>query len=209
MERIVENTTLDHRPSLSLCCRNFRATWPHHSRFILCVIFYLGIIALVWITVITSNSIPWIFIASALTCVILFSIIRLTFHRVQSCLVPENVIEEINIRHTTSVQANRPLSRDVLNKLEVFDYQSDSNNQLNSDFQFNQRMDYTCSVCLSDYTQSSKLIRLPCSHAYHQECIVAWLKGHSTCPICKQGVAASMSRFSRNPNVDTPGPNQV
>lgn len=43
-----------------------------------------------------------------------------------------------------------------------------------------------CSVCLSEFQENEKLRLLPkCSHAFHVQCIDAWLRTHSNCPLCR------------------------
>ena len=42
-----------------------------------------------------------------------------------------------------------------------------------------------CAVCQEAYAAGEMLMALPCKHSFHPECIVPWLKTHSTCPICR------------------------
>ncbi|GLJ37774.1 hypothetical protein SUGI_0767800 [Cryptomeria japonica] len=43
-----------------------------------------------------------------------------------------------------------------------------------------------CSICLDDYKDKETLrILMDCRHAYHVDCIDAWLKRSSSCPICR------------------------
>lgn len=44
----------------------------------------------------------------------------------------------------------------------------------------------TCVICLEDFKAKSKVIRLPCMHAYHKSCIRQWIvdKKDSKCPLC-------------------------
>ncbi|XP_004514181.1 uncharacterized protein [Cicer arietinum] len=46
----------------------------------------------------------------------------------------------------------------------------------------------TCSICLVDFSFGSKAIRLPspCSHVYHENCIMRWLNESNTCPLCRR-----------------------
>ncbi|CAA3026831.1 E3 ubiquitin- ligase Praja-2-like isoform X1 [Olea europaea subsp. europaea] len=42
-----------------------------------------------------------------------------------------------------------------------------------------------CTVCKGDVLIGEKLIRMPCCHLYHGDCIVTWLKIRNTCPVCR------------------------
>ncbi|XP_062196115.1 E3 ubiquitin-protein ligase ATL31-like [Phragmites australis] len=55
-----------------------------------------------------------------------------------------------------------------------------------------------CAVCLSEFDGDETLRFLPkCSHAFHTDCIDAWLASHVTCPVC---------RASLVPDADAPAP---
>ena len=34
-------------------------------------------------------------------------------------------------------------------------------------------------------------IKMPCSHVFHEDCLLQWLKEHSTCPICRMSLPTS------------------
>jgi hypothetical protein len=40
-----------------------------------------------------------------------------------------------------------------------------------------------CCICLDKTSQPWKI--LPCGHAFHQTCILNWIKYHQTCPVCR------------------------
>ncbi|NP_001131506.1 E3 ubiquitin-protein ligase ATL6 precursor [Zea mays] len=43
-----------------------------------------------------------------------------------------------------------------------------------------------CAVCLSEFDDGDTLRLLPrCAHAFHTDCIDAWLASHVTCPVCR------------------------
>jgi E3 ubiquitin-protein ligase ATL6/9/15/31/42/55 len=43
-----------------------------------------------------------------------------------------------------------------------------------------------CAVCLSEFDDDETLRLLPrCAHAFHADCIDAWLASHVTCPVCR------------------------
>ncbi|XP_021282593.1 RING-H2 finger protein ATL52-like [Herrania umbratica] len=51
-----------------------------------------------------------------------------------------------------------------------------------------------CSVCLSEFQEDENLRLLPkCNHAFHVPCIDAWLKSHSSCPLCRANIASTNS----------------
>lgn len=41
-----------------------------------------------------------------------------------------------------------------------------------------------CSICLGEYEEGEKLIKLPCSHIYHDDCLDSWTTNHTRCPLC-------------------------
>ncbi|KAI9769354.1 MAG: hypothetical protein M1840_004055 [Geoglossum simile] len=55
-----------------------------------------------------------------------------------------------------------------------------------------------CVVCLEEYVDGvSRVMRLPCGHEFHADCITPWLTTRRrTCPICKGDVVRSISHGS-------------
>ncbi|KAL0460146.1 UNVERIFIED_CONTAM: E3 ubiquitin-protein ligase SGR9, amyloplastic [Sesamum latifolium] len=47
--------------------------------------------------------------------------------------------------------------------------------------------DLECSICLEELLKGevTEVIRLPCSHIYHEICILKWLGKKQTCPYCR------------------------
>lgn len=50
-----------------------------------------------------------------------------------------------------------------------------------------------CSICLGEYEDGEKLVRLPCQHIYHEDCIGSWTTNHTRCPLCNSDLESVTS----------------
>lgn len=48
-----------------------------------------------------------------------------------------------------------------------------------------QKEQHRCPVCLIDYELDEEVLKLPCKHVYHEECITTWLNQANTCCVCR------------------------
>ena len=56
-----------------------------------------------------------------------------------------------------------------------------------------------CSICYSNFNTSEKVIYIPsCNHVFHPECILAWFKTHTTCPMCRQDIQIHLGGIDVN-----------
>ncbi|KAJ9141308.1 hypothetical protein P3X46_031856 [Hevea brasiliensis] len=53
----------------------------------------------------------------------------------------------------------------------------------------------TCVVCLEELEEDDDLIELPCSHLYHEDCIVKWLLSSHLCPLCRYQMPTEQPRL--------------
>ncbi|KAJ9147245.1 hypothetical protein P3X46_029425 [Hevea brasiliensis] len=53
----------------------------------------------------------------------------------------------------------------------------------------------TCVVCLEELEEEDDLIELPCSHLYHEDCIVRWLLSSHLCPLCRYRMPTEQPRL--------------
>jgi hypothetical protein len=72
--------------------------------------------------------------------------------------------------HVACIACSTP-QPDVLRQ-QTFTFNDDAERQL-------------CSVCVELFQGAEKCVLLPCAHIYHVDCILAWLRQHDTCPVCK------------------------
>lgn len=45
-----------------------------------------------------------------------------------------------------------------------------------------------CSVCFEEFAVGEKLRRMPCKHAFHNECLLEWMTRMDECPVCRAPV---------------------
>jgi hypothetical protein len=46
---------------------------------------------------------------------------------------------------------------------------------------------HDCVVCCERLETSETVVQLPgCAHIFHEQCVMAWLKSHNTCPYCRR-----------------------
>jgi hypothetical protein len=43
----------------------------------------------------------------------------------------------------------------------------------------------SCPICSEDFAVGNEVLQLPCTHIYHETCVVPWLDMKKTCPICR------------------------
>lgn len=89
--------------------------------------------------------------------------------------ITESLNETPAPKRPTQVNFLRSLPSQVLNKAEVAERALlDA-----SDPRCN------CAICRDTFMEGDDLKMLPCNHEFHADCILLWLKGQNTCPICR------------------------
>ncbi|KAI6684365.1 hypothetical protein NL676_030278 [Syzygium grande] len=61
-----------------------------------------------------------------------------------------------------------------------------------------------CAVCLNDFEDEDALRLIPkCDHAFHPDCIGAWLDSHTTCPVCRAELASQPAGDSESQQAES------
>ncbi|XP_024977432.1 E3 ubiquitin ligase BIG BROTHER-like isoform X1 [Cynara cardunculus var. scolymus] len=99
----------------------------------------------------------------------------------QDDIDPDNMQYEelVNLTESVGVE-NRGLSESHISRLPTSIYTSRM-------FSKNKE-EKLCVVCQENFKFGKRLITLPCSHQYHSECIIDWLKIKKICPMCQKEV---------------------
>lgn len=53
-----------------------------------------------------------------------------------------------------------------------------------------------CCICAEDYYPGMILQMLPCNHAIHRPCLLAWYQKSTTCPICRLNSAITENKLN-------------
>ncbi|KAL9645514.1 hypothetical protein ABK040_000579 [Willaertia magna] len=80
------------------------------------------------------------------------------------------------------INKTTPTSNKIINELPSFQLTKERKEIMN---QCGEHCDHSCSVCICDFEESENLIRLPCGHLFHKDCIMPWIKDHNSCPTCR------------------------
>ena len=54
--------------------------------------------------------------------------------------------------------------------------------------------DTNCSICYEAHVPGNTVLKLPCCHVYHEECIMSWLVKNNTCPLCRYSMPAATQK---------------
>eukprot|EP01004_Peranema_trichophorum_P006032 NODE_4872_length_1101_cov_42.695297_g4326_i0.p1 GENE.NODE_4872_length_1101_cov_42.695297_g4326_i0~~NODE_4872_length_1101_cov_42.695297_g4326_i0.p1 ORF type:complete len:235 (+),score=42.87 NODE_4872_length_1101_cov_42.695297_g4326_i0:106-810(+) len=58
-----------------------------------------------------------------------------------------------------------------------------------------------CSVCKDEYELNESVLKMPCGHLFHKDCIMPWFDQHNSCPTCRYELPTDDPDYeARRPN---------
>ncbi|KAK4342262.1 hypothetical protein RND71_038078 [Anisodus tanguticus] len=60
-----------------------------------------------------------------------------------------------------------------------------------------------CSICLEDFVPKEMVTVTPCSHIFHEDCIVPWVTSHGSCPVCRFAICERMKQNTTDSSART------
>ncbi|KAH0678095.1 hypothetical protein KY284_019180 [Solanum tuberosum] len=76
------------------------------------------------------------------------------------------------LEESSSVVGMVPASKSSIELLETIETDERNNND-------------DCLVCLDEIGEETQVLRLPCSHMFHADCVTKWLENSHYCPLCR------------------------
>jgi len=93
----------------------------------------------------------------------------------QGPVYDEATIEEF-LRNDPNQHGPPPASQESINKLQEVKFCPE------------EAETKCCPVCQEDYNAGETLVKLPCGHEYHRDCVTSWLTKHNSCPMCRKQI---------------------
>ncbi|CAB4282535.1 unnamed protein product [Prunus armeniaca] len=98
---------------------------------------------------------------------------EVTLRMSRNVINPEDVIERVT-RESVETDEVKPIpaTKSFIDSLEKV--RLDSSEVMEN-----------CVICMKNFEAGVEVISLPCSHVYHEACIVQWLETSHLCPLCR------------------------
>eukprot|EP01068_Selenidium_serpulae_P008997 Selendium_serpulae@DN5127_c0_g1_i2.p2 len=56
----------------------------------------------------------------------------------------------------------------------------------------------SCPVCLFEFSPEDDVLKLPCEHLFHPDCVNLWIRQSPYCPLCRENLTAICSSSDQN-----------
>lgn len=90
-----------------------------------------------------------------------------------------------------NIRGHPPASDNAINNLEKVKVGQDNLEQFK---------DVECNICLTNFAIGDTVTKLHCSHEFHDNCIIHWLKMHNTCPVCRSELESNDPNYENRKN---------
>ena len=88
----------------------------------------------------------------------------------------DNIINEIMLNDPNKY-GNPPASQKAVEKLQKCKINEDKIKEFG--------IENSCAVCKDEFTIGEECLLMPCSHHFHGDCLLPWLKERNSCPVCR------------------------
>lgn len=88
----------------------------------------------------------------------------------------EQIINHI-MMNDPNKYGNPPASKKSVESLEKFKVDQEHLNKMG--------IENSCAVCKEEFEIGSTCLSMPCSHNFHEDCLIPWLKERNSCPVCR------------------------
>jgi len=103
----------------------------------------------------------------------------------------------VHLMHIGVIRNPNAASDDTIERLEQVEYkQEDFSSGLRGDGP----PDDCCCCCWEEFNAERCIVRTPCKHFYHKECLKKWLKLAYTCPLCRADLEEAVRQRNAQSN---------
>lgn len=97
----------------------------------------------------------------------------------------DNILDFL-LRNDTNVYGSPPAAESSINELQRIKYSNTDTGNL-----------HECTVCKDDLVIDEEVIKMPCNHLFHPDCLLTWLKMHNSCPTCRYELPTNNQDYER------------
>jgi E3 ubiquitin-protein ligase RNF115/126 len=126
------------------------------------------------------------------------SLLDMIFNLLRDRNTEENNMENI-INYIMQNDPNRygspPASKTAIESLEKIIVDGLNKNEIGKEGSCE-----NCSVCKDDFEVTQMILKLPCKHIFHEDCIMPWMKERNSCPTCRFELATDDPDYEARKN---------
>jgi len=97
----------------------------------------------------------------------------------------------VYLMHIGWIKNPKAASDDTIDRLEVVEYRQE---YFASGTRGDDQPDECCCCCMEEFNAEKCIVKTPCDHHFHKECLKDWLKLACTCPLCRTDLEEAVRR---------------